>query len=660
MSYFVTGGTGFIGRYLVRQLARRNERVFVLVRPGSLAKFEELRQWWGDDAACVEPVTGDLAEPMLGLGDADRARLQGQVRHFMHLGAVYDLAASSASMDVANILGTEHAMQLAADLGAGCFHLVSSIAAAGLYDGVFDEGMFEQAEGLEHPYFRTKHESEGMVRTRCTIPWRIYRPAMVVGHSRTGHIDKIDGPYFLFKMLQKLRRAVPGWFPLIGLEGGYINLVPVDYVVSAIDHIAHVPGQDGNCFHLVDGKHRHLGEVLNLFARAAHAPTMTLRLDMRLLKLVPDALKVALVSSGPLKRIGDQILADLGLPKSIAQFIAYPTRFDARRAAALLEPAGIRVPPLEDYAWRLWDYWERHLDPDLFLDRSLSGAVRDKLVLVTGGSSGIGRATVLRLAEAGARVAIVARDPQKLAETQRAVEALGGRSWTYSCDLSDTDACAALARRVQEELGPVDVLINNAGHSIRRSLEISYDRFHDYERLMRVNYFGPVRLTLGLLPAMLERRSGQVINASSIGVLSNSPRFSAYVASKAALEAFSRSAGAEVCDKGVQFTIVNFPLVRTPMIAPTRMYDQVPTISADEAAEMMAEAIIHRPVRVATRLGIFAQIIHLIAPKISQLVMNTGYQMFPDTAAAKGVAAADVRPSKEGLALSSLLRGLHW
>jgi short-subunit dehydrogenase len=346
------------------------------------------------------------------------------------------------------------------------------------------------------------------------------------------------------------------------------------------------------------------------------------------------------------------------------QLLAYPTRFDSRRTRVLLDPAGIRVPPLEDYAWRLWDYWERHLDPDLRVDRSLSGAVRGRLVLVTGGTSGIGRATARRLAESGARLIVVARDPARLEETRAELEALGAEAFVYACDLADAEACGALAGRVLAEHGPVDILVNNAGHSIRRSLEISFDRFRDYERLMRINYLAPVRLTLGLLPAMLARGHGQVINVSSIGVLSNSPRFSAYVASKAALEAFSRSAGAETCARGVQFTIVNFPLVRTPMIAPTRMYEHLPTISAEEATEMIVEAIIHRPVRVATRLGIFAQIVHLVAPRLSQLVMNTGYQMFPDSAAARGIvapdAADDARPSQEGLALTRLLRGLHW
>jgi NAD(P)-dependent dehydrogenase (short-subunit alcohol dehydrogenase family) len=561
---------------------------------------------------------------------------------------------------VANILGTDHALELAAGIDAHRFHLVSSIASAGVYPGVFTEDMFDEAEGLEHPYFRTKHESEGLVRRSSKVPWRIYRPAMVVGDSRTGQMDKVDGPYYLFKLIQKMRRNLPSWFPMVGLDGGYVNLVPVDYVVAALDHIAHLPDLDGRCFHLVDGKARHVGDVLNIFAKAAHAPTMSVRLDLRLLDHLPPAVRLGLGAIGPVQRILDSVLGDLGIPRSLLELLAYPTQFDNSGASALLEPAGIRVPPLEDYAWRLWDYWERHLDPDLAIDRSLSGAVRDKVIVITGGSSGIGRATARCLATAGARVIIAARDATKLEETRAEIEGLGARIFPYQCDLTDFEATGAFAERVLREHGAVDILINNAGHSIRRSLEISYDRFHDFERLMRVNYLAAVRLTLALLPSMVKRRSGQVISISSIGVLANAPRFSAYIASKAALEAFSRSAGAEVCSRGVQFTIVNLPLVRTRMIAPTQLYDHVDTLSPDEAAQMVVDAIIHRPVRVATRLGIFAQIVHLIAPKISQLIMNTGYQMFPDSAAARGVSEAEAKPAPESIALTSLLRGLHW
>ena len=287
MSYFVTGATGFIGRRLVARLLERGGRVYVLVRPQSLPKFEALREFWGRAARRVLPIAGDLAEPNLGVSAADLGKLKGRVRHLFHLAAVYDLAASAEDQNTANVVGTDHAIQFAESIRAGCFHLVSSIAAAGLYPGTFREDMFEEATGLEHPYFRTKHDSEGLVRHHCRRPWRIYRPGMVVGDSRTGHIDKVDGPYYFFKMIQKLRRSLPQWFPLVGLEGGYINLVPVDFVTAALDHLAHVEGQDGQCFHLTDPRQRRVGEMLNLFARAAHAPTMAFRVDPRLFGTVP-------------------------------------------------------------------------------------------------------------------------------------------------------------------------------------------------------------------------------------------------------------------------------------------------------------------------------------------------------------------------------------
>ncbi|MCC7200733.1 MAG: SDR family oxidoreductase, partial [Gammaproteobacteria bacterium] len=239
MNYFVTGATGFIGRYLVDKLLARGGTVYVLVRPQSMSRFEALRQSWGEDADRVVPVAGDLEQPALGVSAGDVARLKGQVRHFFHLAAIYDLSASAEAQQAANVLGTEHAMQFAAAVDAGCFHLTSSIAAAGLYRGTFREDMFEEATGLDHPYFRTKHDSEAIVRNGCPVPWRVYRPGIVIGHSKTGQIDKVDGPYYFFKMIQKLRHALPAWFPLIGFEGGYINLVPVDYVVDAMDHLAH-------------------------------------------------------------------------------------------------------------------------------------------------------------------------------------------------------------------------------------------------------------------------------------------------------------------------------------------------------------------------------------------------------------------------------------
>lgn len=657
MAYFVTGGTGFIGRRLVAALAAR-DTVYVLVRAASRAAFEAQRDAAGLPRERVVAVEGDLGEAALGVAAADVAALRGRVAHLYHLAALYDITADDAAATRANVAGTAHALDFAAAVGCECFHHVSSIAAAGLYRGTFTEAMFGEASGLGHPYFRTKHDGEARVRAETRVPWRIYRPAMVVGDSRTGVIDKIDGPYYFFKLLQKLRSQWPSWLPLVGLEGGWVNLVPVDFVVRALEHLSHLPGHDGECFHLTDPRPRRLGELLNVFARAAHAPQAAVRLDPALVAQVPAVLGAA-AGLEIVQRLGQELLDGLGVPQEVLTFVNYPTLFTAEATTALLAPAGIRVPPLEDYAWRLWDYWERHLDPDLSLDRSLGGAVGGRIVLITGASSGIGRASALRIAEAGGTVLLVARDAARLEEVAATVRARGGQAHAYPCDLTDAAASAALVATVLAAHGRVDVLVNNAGRSIRRGVRETYGRFHDYERLMQLNYFAAVRLTLALLPGMVERGAGHVLNVSSIGVLTSAPRFSAYVASKAALEAFSRCAGAEYAGSGVAFTVINMPLVRTPMIAPTRIYEQMPTIAPEEAADLVAEAVIRRPQRLATRLGLFAQWLQLLSPQIAEAVMNSAYRMFPENPAAP--AAGTPKPlAPEAVAFAKLMRGVHW
>jgi NAD(P)-dependent dehydrogenase (short-subunit alcohol dehydrogenase family) len=662
MSYLVTGATGFIGRYLVANLLKRKGTIHVLVRKGSEAKLEAIASQMGWDRKRIVIVTGDLSKPKLGLSAAQIKALTGKVQHFFHLAAIYDLAADAASQQVANIDGTRHAIELAAVLKAGCFHHTSSIAAAGLYPGVFREDMFEEAEGLKDPYLRTKHESEGIVRNECKVPYRIYRPSMVIGHSKTGEMDKIDGPYYLFTLIKKMRQALPQWVPTLGIEGGRINAVPVDFVADAMDHIAHKRGLDGQCFHLVDPQPMRFGELMNTFARAAHAPEMTMRVDARMLAVVPAAVRGAVLNLPPVKRFTNMVLRDLKLPPQTLSFITYPTRFDTRNAERALKGSKIAVPELETYAWRLWDYWERHLDPDLFVDRTLRGHVSGKIVLITGGSSGIGKASAIKVAEAGAKVIIVARGEKELHETRDEIVAAGGKCWAYTCDLTDMASCDELVKTVLAEHKHVDVLVNNAGRSIRRSVELSYDRFHDYERTMQLNYFGCLRLIMGFLPEMTRRRRGHIVNISSIGVLASSPRFSAYVASKAALDAFSRCAQAEFSGKNIAFTTVNMPLVKTPMIAPTKMYDSVPTLTPEEAADLVVKAIIERPSRVATRMGIFAATLNALVPKAYEVIMNTAFEMFPDSAAAKGdrKALRDESPTNEQVAFAALMRGVHW
>jgi len=286
-------------------------------------------------------------------------------------------------------------------------------------------------------------------------------------------------------------------------------------------------------------------------------------------------------------------------------------------------------------------------------------ATNVQTAVITGASSGIGLGVAQAYLRRGANVVLNGRNEAKLRDT---AAALGHpeRIALVPGDVGQSGIGRLIVDEAIERFGRIDVLVNNAGRSIRRSIALSYDRFHDFERTMQLNYFGSLRMILRSLPVMSRNRSRHVINISSIGVLTNAPRFSAYVASKAALDAFSRCAASEYSDTGISFTTINMPLVRTPMIAPTRIYDNVPTITPDEAADLVKKAVIYKPQRVATRLGIFAQTLHAVAPKVAEIVMNSAFRIFPDSTAAKGISSEQESASQEQIAFASLMRGIHW
>jgi len=641
MTYFVTGATGFIGRHLLECLLKRGATVHCLVRRSSVHKLQGIALSLQAESGRILPVIGDLDQPALGLDAGVIDELHGKVDHFFHVAALYDMNADSEALALANVEGTRHALEVAELIEAGCFHHVSSIAVAGHYEGTFTEAMFEEAERLDDPYACTKHDAEALVRNGYPRPYRIYRPGVVVGHSETGEIDKVDGPYYFFRMIQRLRTSIPDWLPRIGIDGGSVNIVPVDFVAQALDHIAHVKDLDGRTFHLTNPERMTVGEVIDVFCRAARAPTFSVHVPVPALHGRMAGLLQTLERVPTVRRISDELLGELGLPKHALGYAGHPTDYDCTETLGALDGSGIEVPSLESYAGRLWDFWELNLAAAPSRNPRLARTIEGKRVLITGASAGIGRATALRLAASGARVCLVARTSERLEALRDEIARIGGQAWLYPTDLARPEQCDDLVERVIAEHEGVDILINNAGRSIRRSLELSYERFHDFERTMQLNYLGAVKLILGFLPGMRQRREGHILNVSSIGVQMNAPRYSAYAASKAALDTFSMCASPELVDDHVTITTIHMPLVRTDMIAPTEIYRGLRPISPERAAGMICDAILRRPRRVSTWLGVTSQLTHTAAPGIYDNMTAMLYRLFPDSAAAKGEEQSD-------------------
>ena len=659
-TYLVTGATGFIGSNLVQRLLARGESVHAIVREGSRERFEATAQHWPGGEK-LKLVSGDLLEPMMGVSEEWIAEHRGKIDHAFHLAAIYDMTASEARNEELNTGGTAHLLELVAELQPGTLHHVSSVAVAGSYEGVFTEQMFDEGQTLPSPYHRTKFESEKLVRDLSAVPWRIYRPAVVIGDSRTGKIDKVDGPYYFFKAIRRARNVLPSWLPLIGPEIGETNIVPVDFVADAIVEIAHKPGLDGSAFHLASPRMMSSAEALNDFAKAANAPHLALRLPPGPLDPLTAQTNALLRSLPGVTTVAETVLDEFGIPTEVIEHTGFSCSFDTTQTDAALAGSGIEVPPLADYAQVIWDYWENHLDAGGFASSSLRAALNGRTVVITGGSSGIGRSAALEIAAAGGTPLLVARSLDKLEEVKAEIELAGGSAYCYSADLSDIESIDELVATILAEHASVDMIVNNAGRSIRRSLAHSLDRFHDYERTMQLNYFGAIRLVMGFIPHMQQRHFGHIVNVSSIGVQASPPRFSAYVASKSALDAWTRVVSSELVGDNITFTTIHMPLVRTPMIAPTKMYDHFPAISPDEAGAMVCNALQHKPKQINTKLGTVAEVGYALAPKLLDQILNAAFRVFPESAASSGRdAAPEQKASIEQIAMANLMKGVHW
>ncbi len=630
MRYVVTGGTGFIGSRLVTRLLARPDTaaVHVLVRRDSAGRFERLAQHWDER---VQPLVGDLTCPDLGLSDTTVAEL-GHIDHVVHCAAVYDLTAPEHRQRAANVDGTRAVIAVTRRLGATLHH-ISSIAVAGDFGGVYTETDFDIGQNLPTPYHRTKFEAEALVRAADGLPLRIYRPAVVVGDSRTGEIDKVDGPYYFFPVLAALA-ALPRFTPMMLPDVGRTNIVPVDFVVDAVAALIHVPGRDGQTFHLTAPTSVGLRGIYRAVASAAGLPP--------LIGSLPRATAAPLLQArGSARVIRNMAATQLGIPGEILDVVDRAPTFTSEHTDAALHGLGIRVPDFAAYAPQLWRYWAEHLDPNRARRDDPAGPLVGKHVVITGASSGIGRASAIAVAGRGATVFALARNAEALDDLIAEIRAAGGDAHAFTCDVTDSSAVEHTVKDILGRFGHVDYLVNNAGRSIRRSVVASTDRLHDYERVMAVNYFGAVRMVLALLPHWRERRFGHVVNVSSAGVQANNPRYSAYIPSKAALDAFAEIVGTETLSDHITFTNIHMPLVKTPMIAPSGRLNPAPAISAEHAAAMVVRGLVDKPARIDTPIGTFADFGMYLTPKLARRFLHQLYLGYPDSAAARGITEDD-------------------
>jgi short-subunit dehydrogenase len=628
---FVTGGTGLIGRAVVARLLARGIDVTLLLRPGAERRRSEALETLRAEALRLErslqTVEGDLGAPELGLSSTSREAL-GRAAHCFHIAALYDIDADERELLEINVEGTRRLLRVLGEAGfSGRLHHASSIAVAGDFEGRFSEAMFDEGQGFPHPYHRSKYESEKLVR-ESSFDYRIYRPSSVVGDSVSGAMDKIDGIYFAFPAIQKLAQTVPRWvrLPFPRMRGAF-NLVPVDYVADAMVQIAR-SDTAARVFHLVDPEPPSLSAMSSLLVNAAGGPRLGPALPLDKLAGAAKATKT-LRSLPSFLELQGAVVRDLGLPAGALGAMNLKVRFDDANSRQVLAETEIRCPPLESYAKTLYRYYEDHLDPAQRREALRRERFEGKVVLVTGSSRGVGRSLAVQAARAGAVVLLVARSADKLQAAVTEIREAGGFAHAYPTDLSSYEQVDALAETVLREHGGVDVLVHNAAHSIRRPASLSVERFHDYERLMTLNYFAPVRLTLRLL-ASLRERGGAISHVLTQGVLIPTPFFPAYTATKAALDAFADALAGELQHEGLQVSSVYLPLVKTEMIGPTADYaGRKNVMTPDLAATMILDGIVDGKRRVmppGTKYLLFS---NRVMPATTTRVLNILQRAFP-------------------------------
>ena len=616
MIYFVTGGAGQIGRFLIPRLLERGGSVYMLVGDDELGEFARLRAAWGAGEGQLIPVTGDVSRIRLGVSQHFQGQLKHKLDHFFHLATEFDFAADGEAQARRNVDGVRRALGLAETLHAGCFHLLSSVAAVGRFVGLSDEQTFAEAPTLNNPYYVSYYYAERLVRA-STLPWRIYRPGVVVGDSLDGATNGINGLYYFFEAIRSLGEALPPWLRGATPEGGSLNLVPVDYVGQALDHLAHLQQGDGECFLLTHPQGISAGQLLRLLVVLAGGPTLSVwsqRLPYGLLSgLRPGAAGYAL---------SERFLAPFGVPVEALELATSPTRYDGSKARELLEPADIHCPDVDEYVDVLWRYWLDRLSDlnsrgpllgrlvDGWYGRrnhsALSREVSGKVVVVAGYPGQLAGSCAGKLSAAGAELILVGAGKRRLQSEADRLARGGARPKPYVCDLDEAAACARVARKILKNYGHVDVLLNisnqaDGGAGAAGASSAAPGAL--------ARHLGAMHLVHELSASMIARRQGHIVNVVA------RPR-GATLAARSAADLVSRLLAAELASCGVRFDYLALPEAGRSEGGARRWLADALWHAPDEAAERVLKALTARPARLIRALAMLGPAGQSVVPEL--------------------------------------------
>ncbi|MFV2144871.1 SDR family NAD(P)-dependent oxidoreductase [Isoptericola sp. G70] len=623
----VTGAAGFLGRQLLLELGDRHPAATILavVRGGV---EDELRAWLTERRGRterLEVVVGDVTQERCGLDARTVARLAATKTYVYHCAARYDLERPDPELDAqVNVDGTRTVLRLAEEVGAAGFSLMSSVAVAGTYHGVWTEEHLHETHAWRSSYASSKHRAEVLVH-ESTLPSRsVFRLGVLVGDELTGTYFKPDGVYSFFGAIRKIHEAVPLGVPLPTIGWGAIPLCPVDHAARAVVALAAAPDDGLTVHHVFEDEVLRAGDIMRLVLEAAGRPRSA---EVSWLGHLVQGFNERAEHDGVLTQLKNDaidILHDVGVPRYLVGELNQPTQFSNAATSARLAALGIGSPAFEQYASRTWHGWLAH-EARAPGRRELE-FFRGKHVVMTGGSSGVGAGILRRLLEHGvASVVVLGRNRKRLddvLEYQPGAE----RVELVDCDLLDDASVGAAIDRLAQAGREVDLLVLSAGLSIDRPLRDMSADLEELSRMTQVNFVAPMRLVRALVPLMADRPDARVVTLSSIATQLDVPGFSMYSATKAALDQAFAVLPSELTGSGVSFVSVRLPLVKTPMTNVNIRLRNVPMLSVGAAVDMVVAATVSGRRSAGGAVGRSFEVLKLWHPVLASVVGNLGWK----------------------------------